>query len=163
MTLLRSLLSLCLLLVAQDRALPRFKDYPVNEPLIRHPAPVDFSRSPDERRFRTVLVRGARKGPNFAGHYTVVIWGCGSPCKSFAIVDARTGQVHSPGFSLTLGACYRLDSDLFIVDPPELWRESYGDLASEAIGGYGQANYYRWNGQTLVAIDSFPVGNRVKR
>ena len=149
--------------VAQDRRLPRFEDYPVNETRISHPAPVDLKSSPDARRFRTALQQGASKGPNFAGHYTVVIWGCGSPCKAFAIVDAKTGSVHFPGFSLTLGADYRLDSDLFIEDPAEMWRAAYGDMAPEAIGGYAQATYYRWNGERLVAIDSLPIGKQAKR
>ena len=31
------------------------------------------------------------KGPNFAGHYFVVNWGCGSGCLMLVIVDAMTG------------------------------------------------------------------------
>lgn len=34
--------------------------------------------------------------PNFAGHYTVVRWNCGSPCNMMAIVDARSGIVYPP-------------------------------------------------------------------
>ena len=143
-------------LVAQQHALPKFEDYPVVVPEIKSPAPVDLSR-------RTVLRHGAKKGPNFAGRYTVVIWGCGAPCKSFSIVDAITGKVHEPGFSLTLGASFRIDSDLFIVDPPELWRESFGDLVPEAFGGNAQVEYYRWNGERLVLIDSLALGKSVGR
>jgi len=40
------------------------------------------------------------KGPNFAGHYFVVSWGCGSQCVMMAIVDAKTGVVYDPPFSL---------------------------------------------------------------
>jgi hypothetical protein len=46
--------------------------------------------------FRAEIRKGAAKGPNFAGHYTVVRWGCGSDCLQIAIVDARTGKVHHP-------------------------------------------------------------------
>ena len=38
-------------------------------------------------------------GPNFAGHYIVVTWPCGSPCEMMAIVDAATGKVYSPPLS----------------------------------------------------------------
>src|ERR1700743_182434 len=53
------------------------------------------------RRFRTVISEGANKGPNFAGHYTVVTWGCGADCASFAIVDALTGKVFDPRFAVS--------------------------------------------------------------
>ena len=35
-------------------------------------------------------------GPNFAGHYYVIRWGCGSNCLMMAIVDAKTGIVYNP-------------------------------------------------------------------
>jgi len=38
-------------------------------------------------------------GPNFAGHYFVIRWGCGSECLMMAIVDARTGKVYDPPFT----------------------------------------------------------------
>jgi hypothetical protein len=46
--------------------------------------------------FRTRLREGSRTGPNFAGHYTVVIWGCGTGCAQMGVVDARTGRVYFP-------------------------------------------------------------------
>jgi hypothetical protein len=39
-----------------------------------------------------------RPGPNFAGHYFIVTWGCGSPCLMAAIVDAKSGRVLPPPF-----------------------------------------------------------------
>lgn len=43
--------------------------------------------------------RSARSslGPNFAGHYRIVTWGCGSACLELAIVDLENGRVHFPG------------------------------------------------------------------
>jgi len=38
-------------------------------------------------------------GPNFAGHYFVIRWGCGSDCLMMAIIDAKTGKVYSPPLS----------------------------------------------------------------
>jgi hypothetical protein len=49
--------------------------------------------TPDKRLFRTALREGAAKGPNFAGHMTIVRWGCGAGCMAWAAVDARTGRV----------------------------------------------------------------------
>ena len=36
------------------------------------------------------------EGPDFAGHYKVVTWGCGAGCVQFAIVNVQTGDVHFP-------------------------------------------------------------------
>lgn len=37
--------------------------------------------------------------PNFAGHYFVIRWGCGSNCLMMAIVDAETGKIYNPPLS----------------------------------------------------------------
>jgi hypothetical protein len=92
---------------------PRFEDYPVKEVFKGEPAwPV--LESPEERKFEAVLGEGVirgwgvfdgatgkefrRAGPNFAGLYVLVSFGCGEPaltgCSSAAIVDAKTGRVY---------------------------------------------------------------------
>jgi hypothetical protein len=53
------------------------------------------ARGASARRFRTALRDGVAAGPNFAGHLTVVTWGCGTQCRSDAIVDARTERVYA--------------------------------------------------------------------
>ncbi len=116
-----------------DTLLPRFEDYPAEQISQSPPVNVDFTHDKRARLYRTVLRLGARSGPNFAGHFTVVIWGCGTSCQQFAIVDALTGKVH---FSQELpyvswsasddpfGLQFRLNSRLLIVhgyrkeDPP---------------------------------------------
>ena len=65
-----------------------------------------------QRLFRTRIRNGVSKGlgvwngswkdplkssgPNFAGHYYVIRWGCGSNCLMMAVVDAKDGKVHGP-------------------------------------------------------------------
>ena len=34
--------------------------------------------------------------PNFAGHYVLATWGCGTQCTQVAIVDLKTGFVYHP-------------------------------------------------------------------
>ena len=71
---------------------PRFAEYPAPPRRPTRPAaPLLASR--EARLFRTVIRDAAAKGPNFAGHYTVAVWGCGASCTSAAIVDAITGKV----------------------------------------------------------------------
>ena len=85
------------------------------------PAPVDLKSHPLARRYRTVLRAGAPEGPNFAGHYTVVGWGCGSSCVQFAVVDARNGAVFFPqGFQSVSGV--HVNSDGF---EPDAARDGY--------------------------------------
>lgn len=78
--------------------------------------------------FRTNLRNAAKGGVNFAGHYILTTWGCGTNCSQSAIIDARNGRVFFPdqlegaGF----GFCelpddaepvvYRADSRLLILN-----------------------------------------------
>jgi hypothetical protein len=78
---------------------PKFKDYPVSEMFSGKPAPPKLVR-PGDRLFRTRIRDGAAKGPNFAGHYSIAEWGCGSSCVSIVIVDAKNGAVYSAPFSI---------------------------------------------------------------
>jgi len=75
---------------------PTFDQYPVRA-IYRGPvAAPDVMRDPESRLFRTMIRRGAKRGPNFAGHYTLVFWGCGAGCVAVAIVDAQSGKVFHP-------------------------------------------------------------------
>jgi hypothetical protein len=87
-------------------SIPRFQQYPATEELHGRMMPPRIITL-EERRFRTELhqaitkgydvVDGGteheRRGPNFAGHYVLVQWGCGSSCMEGALIDADTGQV----------------------------------------------------------------------
>ena len=44
--------------------------------------------------FRTRIRTAATQPPNFAGHYVLATWGCGLECVSYAIIDAKTGEVY---------------------------------------------------------------------
>lgn len=144
------------------QTMPRHEDYPARDTFSGTPAPVDFASAADARRLRTVLREGAARGPNFAGHYALVQWGCGSACQSFAIVDLRTVRVTFTPRPLSVGADYRLDSELLVVDPPEGWLESYGADATDAVGGNAASYYYRWDGRRLILLDSLAIGSNVR-
>jgi len=79
--------------LAQDVSLPRFEDYPAAKNFSGKPVATVIAGE-QARYYRTRIRLGAKDGPNFAGHYTVVTWGCGSGCLWFAVVDARTGRVY---------------------------------------------------------------------
>jgi len=146
-SILFKLFSVCLISVSLDgmafgqNRLPRPADYPVprNERYRGTPASVVL-RSRRARLYRTVLREGAKRGPNFAGHYTIVTWGAGLATFSMAVVDAKTGRVYFPPFEEVGASSYgvpdldkgnnpawRIDSKLFAFDGMPDWDERKGD------------------------------------
>jgi hypothetical protein len=160
---------------------PRFEDYPVKEVFKGNPAPPVLTGL-EERRFRTVIRQGVAKGwgvedagtgeehtspgPNFAGHFAIVKWGCGSPCLMAAIVDLGTGRVFPPpfhgpshayfqvpwAFPMEPALAYRLDSRLLIANICEAEKAVFVDgrlnYESERCG----AHYYVMSERGLKLI-----------
>jgi len=94
-------------------------------------APVKLA-SRSERMFRTNLTNAAKEPPNFAGHYRLMFWGCGSNCAAGALIDLETGEVSQPpqarpnasgwdrwiisaGMMEGAGIDFRIDSRLVVV------------------------------------------------
>ncbi len=138
----------------------RFEDYAVTNIFKGNPAPPVLATK-DHRLYRTMIRQGAAKGANFAGHYTVAEWGCGSSCVSLVVVDAMTGHVYDPPFRvLTMdsatnprnyhGPVYQLKSRLFIAD-------GCPDEDEKRCG----TSYYEWkdNRLRLLRFDSQPPAN----
>ena len=109
---------------AREKAPLRFVDYPAREVYRGRIAPVVLD-SKRARLFRTRLREDSQQGPNFAGRYTVVFWGCGTGCARVAVVDARSGRVYWPPLDYVdipddagVGAKnrnFRLDSKLLVL------------------------------------------------
>lgn len=89
-----------------------FKDFPVDIYKGKLADP-DFSTDPDAKRFITRIKNECAKGINFAGQYTLVTWGCGSPCQSGVVVDRKTGKIFG-GYGTSLGSEFRKDSKMII-------------------------------------------------
>jgi hypothetical protein len=79
--------------------IPQFKNYPAGKIYKGKNAPVKLLTG-DERMFRTRLTEAAKQRPNFAGHYVLTSWGCGTECLSGAAIDVRTGKVSFFDFSI---------------------------------------------------------------
>jgi len=80
-----------------ERARPQFSDYSVKEIYRGQPARPIITK--DFREIRTTIRRGAKSDVEFAGHYTVPRWGCGTGCNGFVIVDSISGRVYE-GFGV---------------------------------------------------------------
>ncbi len=105
----------------RSQRFPTFEDYPTTVQA-KHTTPRIQFADAGGRQYRTVI-RGAAKGPiDFAGHYILATWGCGSGCVMAAAIDAESGRVTSLPFTVSdwplnvsepLG--YKADSSLLIV------------------------------------------------
>ena len=76
-----------------DRSAPTFQRYRTGSPPAFLSAPLDLQSNPLAKRYRTVIREEMTHGPNFAGQYRVAVWGCGTSCARFAVVNLRTGRV----------------------------------------------------------------------
>lgn len=143
----------CLIYPSDVVSPPAFAHYPA---LVRSGATSASPRltSVEARRYRTVLREGAAAGPNFAGHYAIVSWGCGASCNELAIVDTRSGQVTFDNrirdiYSGHVGEInykgFRLNSRLLVIAgmPQE-------DEARDGV------TYFEWTGSRLKLIRFVP-------
>jgi hypothetical protein len=80
---------------------PDFGQFPAEHADVAKPLVLSFS-SGFQRQFRTRISEAAKLRPNFADHYRLADWGCGSQCVSIALVDLATGRVYDGPFR-TLG------------------------------------------------------------
>ena len=114
---MRALLILmyCLMSLGQGTRLelqksrPHFDDYPMRHVYRGKPARPIITKA--YRSFRTRIRLGADSDVEFAGHYTVPRWGCGTDCNVFVIVDSISGTIYE---------------GLQVEGLPAKWLESHG-------------------------------------
>jgi len=76
-----------------DPAAPTFEQYAAERSAPFSPVPLDLQSNPIARRHSTLIREQMTHGPNYADHYRVVSWGCGTSCSQFAVVNLKTGHV----------------------------------------------------------------------
>lgn len=140
---------------------PTFDQFSVKELFDKAPAPVDLKSHPRAKRYKAALSASASQGPNFAGHYRIVTWGCGSSCLELAIVDLENGRVHFPGNLKrdyyqgvrdgTEPFSFRKDSALLVVAGSPNHRERLG------------LHYFLWKSDELVDIHEIRYSFSPKR
>ncbi|HEV8590494.1 MAG TPA: hypothetical protein VGQ55_00205, partial [Pyrinomonadaceae bacterium] len=103
LVLLLTAMTLSMAASAQGK-LPKFNAYPATVEKARAKK-IDFRRSPGAGSFRTRLSESLREGTDFAGHYKIAGWGCGTGCISGAVIDMRNGRVYFPEefYALSVG------------------------------------------------------------
>jgi hypothetical protein len=92
-------LSVCFLILLgrgvfslQKELRPKFSNYTVKSIYGGKPAHPVITK--EWRPMRTRIIQGAGSDVEFAGHYTIPRWGCGTGCNGFAIVDSISGRIY---------------------------------------------------------------------
>ncbi|MGA9997435.1 MAG: hypothetical protein WBP93_18595 [Pyrinomonadaceae bacterium] len=138
----------------QQQSVPRFEDYAATVYKGKR-APVNVKSSGLARNFRTMLRDGAKEGVNFAGHYTLASWGCGTACMQVAIIDAKTGTVYFPEQIFTFSVWYWGDNDDALqFKPNSRLLMMSGFPPNEANGEEPKSglHYYEWTGERLKLV-----------
>jgi hypothetical protein len=84
--------------------------------------------------------------PNFAKHYSVIAWSCGTECEQIAVVDTLTKAVYLAPFVAELGTRFRINSRLLIVNPPDAIEQVYGHEPPAWV----TTRYYQWKAHRFV-------------
>ncbi|MBC7796675.1 MAG: hypothetical protein H7Z37_07375 [Pyrinomonadaceae bacterium] len=82
---------------------------------------------------------------NFAGHHILAIWGCGTGCLSFAIINAKTGAVHFSPLISFVGWQLSQDEDTLQFQKNSRLLIVTGAKNDEEIGKF----YYVWKNNQL--------------
>jgi hypothetical protein len=98
----------------------KFQQFKVNSIYKGELAKPDLTSNPDAKGWRTQIIKGCKNnGVNFAGHYTIVQWGCGSMCEMMAIIDRINGKIYFPDIPEShidgyYGARFKINSRMII-------------------------------------------------
>jgi hypothetical protein len=149
--------SVCACLRANDS--PRFEDYPAQIIQDVKSAPVVRFKTRGQREYRTMIRMVAKTGPNFAGHYAIAEWGCGTGCVQMAIVDVQSGEVYDGPFGtlpkslLYLGAGVEGDNTGIFYKTASRLLIARGCPNYKSCGTY----YYEWSGSLLRLLVNVPM------
>jgi hypothetical protein len=151
------------------RTIPEFADFPVRASLEGAAAAPRLESRQDEwpkadPKFRKAVTLAVGHGVDFGGAFTLVGTSCGTDCVFIAVVDLRTGEVHTkmPFFSLLrdwdpktgratwAGLEFRPDSRLLIA-------EGRFDATSGVGGSRPERRYYEWTGDRFRLLTSIAL------
>ena len=120
-----------------------------------------------QRLFRTRVREAAKHGPNFAGHFTIADWGCGTSCEQMVVIDAETGAIYESPFGrlpravLSFGYALRYDRDTsgnYIYDDLSYRLNSRllivrGCPNDKGCGAY----FFEWTGSQFKLLRKIPA------
>ncbi len=160
MTLQSCFLGLMALTGLAASGIPQFETYRVHDGMKGSPA-TPIIKTPYQRTFRTQITEEAKLGVNFAGHYRLAEWGCGSSCVSIAIINLQTGAVYdSPFRVLAYGTRrqYENGEEELEYRPESRLMIARGCPEDRNCGTY----YFEWTGERFLRIRYVPAGSIIE-
>lgn len=130
----------------------RFEDYAVADSF-RGPAP-KLTFSTKTKRFRSRLSAAASEPPNFAGHFILTRWGCGTDCQMGGVIDARTGRTTLIPFTVCCSVDTGEDIDMMDFRPDSSLILFNGLLDENENGGRQHAYVFENGNFILIASDA---------
>ena len=105
----------------------------------------NFNTNLGAKAFITRIKRGCKESRiNFAGHYTIVEWGCGMCCGSMAIIDRIDGHIYSSdSIDGYCGLSYKLNSRLIELNNLSV-RDFPGYIATADYVFYHKPDYFEF-------------------
>lgn len=95
-----------------------FDDFKVDEIINESGADLDLSSHNAGNSFRTRIRKAfAEDSTNFAGHYSLVYWGCGTACQSGVIIDRLNRKIFDLP-AANSGYDFKPDSRMLFVNAP---------------------------------------------
>lgn len=141
-------------------AMPRHADFAVVPEALPTP-PALIETNSFAHRYRTRLTEGLRDLPvNFAGHYVMVTWGCGTTCLDGGMVDARSGEATALPFLLDSFGSFEVEIDdplLFSADSRLVIM--LGRL--RAVDEIPRQYFFEWVGDKLEPLCHAPVTHEI--
>jgi len=153
-----------------DPKAPAFQTYPAKKEQINTIPRLDLTSNPIARTFRTVLRNQMAEGPNYAGHYRLAFWGCGSSCLMFAVVNLQNGKVITQEHIKSVDGVLLAADDFLSATESEVWAFRYKADSSllVVLGAPDEddskkgAYYFVLKGETLRLIHATRVNKNCK-
>ncbi len=103
-----------------------------------------LSGANDQIRQRLAWVKTKKQKPNFAGHYVLDSFGCGTGCMASAIVDLRTGAVYRAPFHEPTNGDKSFRADSRLVE-------------------FSKYDYYKANSPEMMQVDGLAEWDEGKK
>ncbi len=143
-------------ILAAAGQIANFGDFRTTEVFKGHPTSIELG-SAFQKRFRTQIQAQSTLAANFAGHFRIAEWGCGTSCGSIAVIDMKTGKVYDGPFSvLDYGEAYRYEGGSDDLEYRIFSRLliARGCPEFKNCGTY----YYEWKGDRFEQLRLTPHG-----
>lgn len=112
---------------------------------------INFEDQIELKKIHSVINEQISDGPNFAGHFNFIKWGCGTSCINYVIVDANSGKIIFQKHNVeNLNPSFDIKSRLLVFNPKDDFSSQENKTINEIIQS---ASYETGKGREYYIID----------